>query len=72
MIVYLRESKFGKIEVLSDGLSYILLNGEKLKVSFYEDDRAVAFAGNDRLIAKSIKDAKNTSFGDFMMTFKAQ
>ena len=72
MVVYLRESKFGKIEVLSEGLSYVLLNGEKLKVSFYDDARAVVFAGNDRLIAKSIKDAKNTSFGDFMMTFKAQ
>ena len=72
MIVYLRESKFGKIEVLSEGLSYVLLDGEKLKVSFYDDARAVAFAGNDRLIAKSIKDAKNTSFGDFMMAFKTQ
>jgi hypothetical protein len=70
MIVYLRESKFGKIEVLSAGLSYVLLNGEKLKVSFYDDEKAIKFAGNDSLIAKSIKDAKNTSFGDFIMSFK--
>ncbi len=75
MIVYLRESsKFGKIEVLSvgvlSGLYYVLLNGERLKVSFYDDKKAIKFASNDSLIAKSIEDAKNTSFGDFVMRFK--
>ena len=70
MIVYLRESKFGKIQVLSTGLSYVLLNGEKLKVAFYDDDKAIKFASNDSLLAKNIKTAKNTSFGDFIMHFK--
>lgn len=70
MITYLRESKFGKIEVLEDGLVYVLLDGKKLACSFYETDRAVKFAGNDRLIAQCIQRAKNTSFGDYIMGYK--
>ena len=53
MIVYTRTSKFGLIEVLSEGLSYIMLNGAKLNAAFYEDNKAIASASSDARI-KSI------------------
>jgi hypothetical protein len=52
MIVYSRQSKYGKIEVFSEGLTYILIDGKKLNCAFYEDERAIAYANNDRLICK--------------------
>ena len=70
MITYLRESKFGRIEVLPEGLFYVLLDGKKLSRVFLDVESAIKFASNDSAIAKSIRDAKNTSFGDYIMGYK--
>lgn len=53
-----RDSKFGKIEVLSLGLSRIFINGVALNVAFYEDEPAINMANSDKRIAKQIKEDK--------------
>ena len=61
---FTRNSKFGKIEVLSGGLSRIFINGVALNVAFYENENAINMANSDKRIAKKIKeDAKERELG---------
>lgn len=66
MQLYLRESKFGTITVVSGATTYVMLNGKKLGPMFSSEERAIKFASTDAMIARIIT-PKNTSFGDYIL-----
>lgn len=47
---YERQSKFGLIQVISEGLSRIFVNGIQINAAFYCEEKAIASASSDSRI----------------------